>query len=72
MLAALRATYEPMMDGLSSHLLLPLQGWTAQERLVDHWASGPPGLLAQRLVEELANRRLSPGPVAAAGRPARL
>ncbi|MBV9776747.1 MAG: two pore domain potassium channel family protein [Acetobacteraceae bacterium] len=71
-LAALRATYEPMMDGLSSHLLLPLQGWTAQERLVDHWASGPRGLMAQRLVEELATPTLPSGPVAAAGRPARL
>ncbi len=30
-LAALRATYEPLLDGLASHLLLPLQGWVAEE-----------------------------------------
>ena len=71
-LAALRATYEPMMDGLASHLLLPLQGWTAKERLVDHWASGPRGLMAQRLIEELASRALPPDPVVETGRPSRL
>jgi hypothetical protein len=34
-LAALRATYEPLLDGLAFHLLLPLQGWTAEEHARD-------------------------------------
>src|SRR5438445_3808764 len=29
LLVALRATYEPLLDGLASYLLLPLQGWSA-------------------------------------------
>ncbi len=71
-LAALRATYEPLLDGLALHLLLPLQGWTAEEHMMDHWASGPRGLIAQRLLEELADRTLPPDPVVATGRPMRL
>jgi hypothetical protein len=71
-LAALRATYEPLLDGLASHLLLPLQGWTAEEHMIDHWAIGPRGLIAQRLLEELADRTLPPDPAVATGQPTRL
>ena len=55
-LAALRATYEPLLDGLSRHLLLPLPGWTAGEDDADHWERGPRGLIASHLVEQLSSR----------------
>jgi len=35
-LAALRATYEPLLDGLSRRLLLPLPGWMPAGKVVDH------------------------------------
>jgi hypothetical protein len=54
LLAALRATYEPLLDGLTAYLLLPLQGWCAGEADRDHWVRGPGGTLAQRLVDELS------------------
>ena len=53
LLAALRATYEPLLDGLSAYLLLPLPGWSAAEADRDHWERGPRGTLARRLVDEL-------------------
>ena len=53
LLAALRATYEPLLDGLSAYLLLPLPGWMAEEDHRDHWERGPRGTLARRLVDEL-------------------
>lgn len=55
-LAALRATYEPLLDGLCRHLLLPLPGWTAGDDGADHWERGPRGLIAGRLVEQLSSR----------------
>ncbi len=55
-LAALRATYEPLLDGLSRYLLLPLPGWTAGEDDADHWERGPRGLIASRLIEQLSIR----------------
>ena len=54
LLAALRATYEPLLDGLASYLLLPLQGWSAGDAARDHWVRGPRGTLARRLVDELS------------------
>jgi hypothetical protein len=54
LLAALRATYEPLLDALASYLLLPLQGWSAGDTARDHWVRGPRGTLAQRLVDELS------------------
>jgi voltage-gated potassium channel Kch len=54
LLAALRATYEPLLDGLASYLLLPLQGWSAGDTARDHWVRGPRGTLARRLVDELS------------------
>ena len=53
LLAALRATYEPLLDGLASYLLLRLPGWSVSGEARDHWVRGPRGTLARRLVEEL-------------------
>jgi voltage-gated potassium channel Kch len=55
-LAALRATYEPLLDGLSKALLLPLPGWVPADGAVDHWEHGHRGLIAKRLIEELTER----------------
>ena len=55
-LAALRATYEPLLDGLASALLLPLPTWIAKEDAADHWRRGHRGLIASRLIEELSSR----------------
>ena len=55
-LAALRATYEPLLDGLSRYLLLPLPGWTAGDDDADHWERGPRGLIASHLIEQLSSR----------------
>ena len=55
-LAALRATYEPLLDGLAAALLLPLPGWIAAEGCSDHWQRGHRGLIASRLIEQLSTR----------------
>ena len=55
-LAALRATYEPLLDGLCRHLLVPLPGWTASDEDADHWERGPRGLIASHLIEQLSSR----------------
>jgi hypothetical protein len=55
-LAALRATYEPLLDGLATALLLPLPGWTATTDAADHWQRGHRGLIATRLIEQLSER----------------
>jgi hypothetical protein len=59
-LAALRATYEPLLDGLASHLLLPLPGWIAEHDAADHWAGGPRGLIAGHLIGQLSQTRSTP------------
>ncbi len=59
-LAALRATYEPLLDGLSQHLLLPLPGFLPDQESADQWARGHRGLIASRLIEELSSRAGSP------------
>lgn len=53
-LAALRATYEPLLDGLRVALLLTLPGWIAAADAADHWQRGPRGMIARRLVEQLS------------------
>ncbi len=53
-LAALRATYEPLLDALSTRLLLTLPPWMATGDAADNWQVGPRGLIAARLVEQLA------------------
>jgi hypothetical protein len=55
-LAALRATYEPLLDGLAKRLLLPLPGWLPAEDAADHWERGPRGLIARRLIDQLSAR----------------
>ena len=62
-LAALRATYEPLLDGLARHLLLTVPDWLPNEGAADHWAGGHRGLIARRLMEELGDRD-NRGPVA--------
>lgn len=55
-LAGLRATYEPLLDGIGTALLLPLPGWIAKDDAEDHWQRGHRGTIASRLIEQLANR----------------
>ena len=56
-LLALRATYEPLLDGLARHLLLPLPGWIPDPEAMDHSERGHRGTLARRLVEHLLERQ---------------
>lgn len=55
-LAALRATYEPLLDGLGRALLLPLPNWIAASDASDHWQGGHRGLIASRLIEQLSDQ----------------
>ncbi len=55
-LTALRATYEPLLDGLARHLMLPLPGWVPEQDASDHWARGHRGTIARHLIEELTDR----------------
>lgn len=55
-LQGLRATYEPLLDGLARHLLLRLPGWVPDDDAADHWERGHRGLLARRLVDQLSDR----------------
>ena len=54
-LAALRATYEPLLHALAMHLRTAVPTWLPNET-ADNWEHGPRGLMAGRLVEELSNR----------------
>ena len=56
-LASLRATYEPLSEGLSRYLLLPIPTWLPHEYATDHWEGGHRGLIASRLIEQLAARQ---------------
>ena len=53
-LAALRATYEPLLDALANRLVLTLPPWISDGDAPDNWQVGHRGLLATRLVEQLA------------------
>ncbi len=55
-LAALRATYEPLLDGLGSALVLSLPGWLPADDAADHWEGGHRGPIASRLIEQLTDR----------------
>jgi voltage-gated potassium channel Kch len=55
-LTALRATYEPLLDGLGLALLLPLPSWIGALGAADHWQRGHRGLIASRLIEQLSDR----------------
>ncbi len=52
-LRALRATYEPLLDGLAQYLLLTLPDWIPNDDAADHWTRGHRGLMAERLIEQL-------------------
>jgi hypothetical protein len=58
-LAAVRATYEPLAQGLAEYLLIPLPGWVADENASDHWERGPRGIIARRLIDGLATGAIS-------------
>ncbi len=66
-LLALRASYEPLLDGLARHLMLPLPGWLPEPGATDHAQLGHRGLLASRMVEQLVGRSAEPGEPAEAG-----
>ena len=53
LLAALRATYEPLLEALAAHLLMRLPGWMPDQDHPDHWERGPRGGLARQIVDEL-------------------
>ena len=55
-LLTLRATYEPLLDGLARYLMLPLPGWLPEPGATDHLQQGHRGLLASRMVEQLVGR----------------
>ncbi len=61
-LTALRATYEPLLDGLARYLLLQVPSWLPGEGAVDHWEAGHRGLIARRLIDELGERGTRPAP----------
>jgi hypothetical protein len=69
-LAAIRATYAPLLLGLADYLLIPLPALTPLEDTADHWDQGPRGLIARRLLEGLADGSMADGPVKARGRTA--
>ena len=56
-LAALRATYEPLMEGLAAYLLLSVPKWVPSDDATDHWEGGHRGMIARRLVEDLSDRQ---------------
>ncbi len=67
-LAALRATYEPLLDGLGRALLLSLPNWIAAADASDHWQGGHRGLIASRLIEQLSDQgERNPSPDAGRG-----
>lgn len=55
-LAALRATYEPMLEALSVALLMQLPGWLPADGAIDHWQRGHRGQIASRLIQQLTER----------------
>ena len=52
-LAAFRATYEPFLNGLAGHLILPLPSWVAKPGHVDNWVNTPRGRSIKRLYESV-------------------
>jgi hypothetical protein len=58
-LAAVRATYEPLLQGLGDYLLIPVPGWIEDDDSPDHWERGPRGIIARRLIVGLADGSIS-------------
>jgi voltage-gated potassium channel Kch len=58
-LAAVRATYEPLLETLGAYLFIPVPGWVAEEDSPDHWERGPRGVIARRLIVGLADGSLA-------------
>ena len=56
-LAALRATYEPLLAGLASFLLVPLPGFLPHTDEDDYWSGGHRGALTRELIEDLSRRK---------------
>ena len=52
-LRVLRATYEPLLDGLAQYLVLTLPDWIPADDAAPHWTRGHRGLIAERLIEQL-------------------
>ncbi|MDQ2860547.1 MAG: ion channel [Pseudomonadota bacterium] len=64
-LAAVRATYEPVVQALAEYLLIPLSGWVAARDTPDHWERGVRGIIASRLISGLADGSISEASAAA-------
>ena len=50
-MASFRSTYEPFLNGLASHLILPLPRWLGDPEQTDNWVNSPRGKSAKRLLE---------------------
>ena len=61
-LQGLRATYEPLLNGLADFLMLSLPGWLPDDDAEDHWTRGPRGQLASRLIGQLEKQSDEPEP----------
>jgi hypothetical protein len=68
MLASLRATYAPLLQGLAEYLKIPLPGLVPADDASDHWDQGPRGLIARRLVEGLTEGTMAQAPAPGRGR----
>ena len=55
-LQALRATYEPMLEGLARFLMLKLPGWLPADDAPDHWERGHRGTNARQIVDRATTR----------------
>ncbi len=58
-LAAIRATYEPVCLALGDYLLIPLPGWIPADNTPDHWDRGPRGIIARRLLDGLTGGKIA-------------
>jgi hypothetical protein len=67
-LSAVRATYEPLMQGLADYLITPLPGFVTDEDTPDHWERGPRGVIARRMIDGLAAGNLEDSAVPDAAR----
>ena len=56
-MAALRATYEPLLAGLAAFLLVPLPDFLPHTDKDDYWSGGHRGALTRTLIKELSSRR---------------